>query len=198
MFAVAFVAGGFILCQEAVRFDKDLQPRFSAHQIERCSAAIRDGLARWAATPHGRALVKRFNSVDYRIMIVEDTSEEAAGKAPEPGIATMASVGESSPVKTYLLILNPSFVLPKGMIPLPGQPATPADMMAAAWAGEMLHIDFYSRGISLPHHARDDFQEEWRAIAAELGFPALRHDDNDDRNEAGYGRRSFVRIISIY
>src|SRR5438477_436219 len=119
MFAVAFVAGGFILCQEAVRFDKDLQPRFSAHQIERCSAATRDGLARWTATPHGRALVKRFNSVDYRIMIVEDTSEEAAGKAPEPGIATMASVGESSPVKTYLLILNPSFVQPNPIIAVP-------------------------------------------------------------------------------
>ena len=53
-------------------------------------------------------------------------------------------------------------------------------MMAAAWAGEMLHIDYYARGISLPHHERTDFQEECRAIARELGFPNLRHSDDEE------------------
>ena len=82
------------------------------------------------------------------------------------------------------------------MVPLPNQPATPADMMAAAWAGEMLHVDFYARGISLPHHSRDDFQTEWEAVAVELGFPALRHNDEDERR---YRRRgAVVRIITTH
>ena len=59
---------------------------------------------------------------------------------------------------------------------MPDEPATPADVMAAAFGAEMLHIDFYSRGISLPHHERPDFQREWRAIAVELGMPGLRHE----------------------
>jgi hypothetical protein len=50
--------------------------------------------------------------------------------------------------------------------------------MAAAWAGEMLHIDFYSQGISLPHHERADFQEQWRLVAGELGFPMLPHEED--------------------
>ena len=81
--------------------------------------------------------MQRFNSGDYAITVYEDASEGGAGRAPEPGIATLTSTGESSRVKRYVLILNPTFVLPKGMNPLPYQPATPADMMAAAWAGEI-------------------------------------------------------------
>lgn len=192
--AIALLASGFILCGEPVRFDRDLTPRFTAAQIQNCSAPVRDGLARWAATPHGRALVQRFNSTDYAITVYEDASEGGAGRAPEPGIATLTSTGESSRVKRYVLILNPTFVLPTGMNPLPYQPATPADMMAAAWAGEMLHIDFYSRGISLPHHQRDDFQEAWSLAAAELGFPGLRHDDAES-GDWRYRRRAVVRWI---
>jgi hypothetical protein len=54
-------------------------------------------------------------------------------------------------------------------------------MMAAAWAAEMLHIDFYARGISLPHHSRSDFQSEWLIIATQLGFPNLPHEDESER-----------------
>src|SRR5438045_2426515 len=60
------------------------------------------------------------------------------------------------------------------------EPSAPAQLMAAAWAAEMLHIDFYAHGISLPHHARADFQEQWREIARELGFPRLPHGDTDE------------------
>jgi len=60
------------------------------------------------------------------------------------------------------------------------QPATAADQMAAAWAGEMLHIYFYSTGISLPHHQRADFQQEWHLMAAELGLPNMPHADDDE------------------
>ena len=52
--------------------------------------------------------------------------------------------------------------------------------MAAAIAGEMLHVDFYSRGISLPHHQRRDFQAEWRDTARQLGYPDMKHEDDDD------------------
>ena len=75
-----------------------------------------------------------------------------------------------------------------------GEPTTPAQVMAAAWAAEMLHIDFYSRGISLPHHSRTDFQTEWREVARQLGFPYLAHGDESDENHRGpkvifWGRR---------
>ena len=158
-------------------------------EIRNCSPATRDGFARWAATEHGRAIIQHF---DGRIVVSEDLNEDGAGRAPEPGLATLASIG----TRVYYLILNPNFALPAGMVPMPNQPATPADMMAAAWAGEMLHVDFYARGISLPHHPRDDFQSEWEAVAAELGFPALRHNDEDER---GYRRRgAMVRIIGMH
>ncbi|HYS54690.1 MAG TPA: hypothetical protein VER58_13105 [Thermoanaerobaculia bacterium] len=159
---------------------------FCGGQFQNCSPATRDGFTRWAATEHGRALIAH---LDGQVIVMEDANEEAAGRAPEPGIATLASMGP----RVFSIVLNPNFVLPKGMVPLPGQPATPADMMAAAWAGEMLHIDFYSRGISLPHHQRDDFQQEWSAVAAELGFPALRHNDEDERQYRR--RRAIVRVI---
>ena len=157
--------------------------------IKNCSTATQDGFARWAATAHGRAIIAH---LDGQIVVSEDANEGGAGRAPEPGIATLTSIG----TRTYSIILNPNFVLPAGMVPMPNQPATPADMMAAAWAGEMLHVDFYARGISLPHHQRDDFQSEWQAVAAELGFPALRHNDEDERS---YRRRgAMVRIITIH
>ena len=55
--------------------------------------------------------------------------------------------------------------------------------MAAAWAAEMLHIDFYARGIALPHHERDDFQERWMAVAGQLGFGRMTHGmEHDDRS----------------
>jgi len=180
----------FIFCGEKVAFDRDLLPQFTPNQMQNCTAATRDGFTRWAATAHGRALIRR---LDGRVVITEDLGEGGAGRAPEPSIATMAALGNST--RVYTLILNPNFVIPKGMAVMPGQPVTPADMMAAAWAGEMLHIDFYSRGISLPHHPRPDFQEEWSAVAAEIGFPNLRHDDDD---EGGYRRRAIIRIIGTH
>ena len=64
--------------------------------------------------------------------------------------------------------------------------------MAAAWAAELLHIDFYSRGISLPHHQRADFQREWRAIAEELGFPTMPHGEDEEREGYGNDRVTFV------
>jgi hypothetical protein len=42
----------------------------------------------------------------------------------------------------------------------------------------MLHVDFYSRGISLPHHQRADFQDEWRVVARELGYPEMKHHEH--------------------
>lgn len=158
-------------------------------EIQNCSAATRDGFVRWATTEHGRAIIEHF---DGRVVVTEDGNEGGAGRAPEPGIATLTSIGE----RVYALILNPNFALPPGIVPLPNQPVTPADMMAAAWAGEMLHVDFYARGISLPHHQRDDFQQEWEAVAAELGFPALRHNDDDERSYRH--RRAIVRIIPTH
>ncbi len=179
----------FLLAGERIRFDAELRPQFTDNQVRNSAEATRAGLAKWAATEHGRKLILYFSSREYRIEVTEDSGESSAGRAPQPGIAALAAASDHKKTKVYNLILNPTFFqLPKGMTPLPNQPTTPADVMAAAWAGEMLHIYFYSQGVSLPHHQRSDFQEEWRFIAAELGMPALLHDDEDERRPIRFTR----------
>src|SRR5206468_7704240 len=101
-------------------------------------------------------------------------------------LGTLVASGDHRALKSYAVILNPEFRLAQGRNIFPSsQPATQTDMMAAAFAGEMLHVDFYSRGISLPHHQRADFQDEWRAIARELGYPDMQHED-DEEYAVGY------------
>jgi hypothetical protein len=155
-------------------------PRFTDHQILNSALETRTGLVRWAETESGRALISRFNAREYEIDVAEDGGEEGAGRAPQPGLATLVAASDHASVKRYVLILNPDFRVPKGRNVFPSaQPLTQTDMMAAAWAGEMLHVDYYSRGISLPHHSRPDFQEEWRAVARELGYPDMKHEDDE-------------------
>jgi hypothetical protein len=174
------IIASLVLAGERVQFDSNFTPQFTVNQIQTTSAATRLGLTKWAMTSHGRTLIEYFAANGCEIEIIEDASESGMGRAPQPGLATL--IANRTQRKTYEMILNPSyFALPQGMAPLPNQPATAADAMAIAWAGEMLHIYFYARGISLPHHPREDFQEQWQAIAAELGMSAVRHDDGDER-----------------
>lgn len=169
----------FVLADEPIVFD-GLRPRFSDRQLHGSTAATRIGLARWAATESGRALIAHFNTREYRVTVVESREEESSGRAPQPSIATLLSATDHAKVKQYELILNPEYGGHHAFDPVAGEPSTPADMMATAWAGEMLHIYFYSEGISLPHHERADFQERWHTVAAELGFPSLRHDGGEE------------------
>jgi len=169
-----------VLAGERVRFDGGFNPQFTDNQMRNSAEATRAGLAKWAATEHGRKLIEFFGAREFEIRVIEDADERGAGRAPQPGLATLVAANDHARPKTYEVILNPTyFKLPAGMAPLPNQPATAADVMAIAWAGEMLHIYFYAQGISLPHHPRSDFQEEWQTVAAELGMPAVRHDDDD-------------------
>jgi hypothetical protein len=173
---------GFRLSGERIRFDANARPEFTENQIGHSAEATRSGLAKWAATPRGRSLILRFNSAEYDVEIQEDGHDGGAGRAPQPALATLVAATDHTKTKAYDLILNPTFRLPAGAIPYSsGEPTTPADIMAAAWAAEMLHIDFYARGIGLPHHSRADFQSEWHAIATELGFPNLTHEDESER-----------------
>jgi hypothetical protein len=172
------VAGAIYLAGERIAFDAREQPRFTQQQIRGTDEATRIGLVRWASTAEGRKLIDYFTRGRFSIAVVEDLTDAGAGNAPQPGLATLVAANDPAVVKTYVMFLNPaSFNLPAGMKPMAGQPATAADMMAAAWAAEMLHVYFYTRGIVLPHHQRHDFQQQWQTIAAELGFPGLEHDD---------------------
>ena len=181
MIAVLCLLCPFILAGERVRFDENVRPQFTANQMQAVSAATRIGLAKWAATEHGRKLITRFSTREYEIIVTEDVHEISPGRAPQPGLAMLIAADDRRKVKSYSIILNPTFFqVSKDQAPFPDEPATPADVMAAAFGAEMLHIDFYARGISLPHHERPDFQREWRAIAAELGMTGLRHDDYDE------------------
>ncbi|HVS31616.1 MAG TPA: discoidin domain-containing protein [Thermoanaerobaculia bacterium] len=167
---------GLILAGERVVFDEGV-PRFTEEQVLGTDEATRRGLVLWAATDQGRALMARFDRPDYRIFVIEDGDEYGMGRAPQPAIATMVAGRDQSRLKAYQVILNPSFArLPESGRRIFQEPGNAAELMAAAWAGEMLHVYFYSLGIVLPHHERDDFQLQWQEMAAQLGFPALRHE----------------------
>ena len=158
-----------LLAGEPVRFDP--APQFTPRQLRHTAAATRAGLARWAATEHGRQIINALAAKEYDVMVLEDDADRSAGNAPQPSLATLVSAGDHAKVKSYVVVLNPTLF---------GDAASTAELMSAAWAAEMLHVWFYAQGISLPHHPRPDFQETWRAIAAELGFPAMRHDDQNE------------------
>jgi hypothetical protein len=166
----------FVLAGEPLTFDSSLRPRFSESQLQSCAPATREGLARWAATDNGHRMLERFNTSEFSVRVTEDPDESGAGRAPQPGLATLVAAMDHAKLKRYDLILNPLYGRALKFDPVPGRPSTPSDMMAVAWAGEMLHIYYYSKGISLPHHERADFQRDWREVAAELGFPSLKHD----------------------
>ena len=173
------------LASESVRFDAGSRPTFSPNQIASTAASTRAGLVKWAATVEGRAIIARLNADDREVTIVEDINEPGVGRAPQPKAAVLLAAQDQTRLKRYDLILNPSIAAlynnPEA-IDL-GLPRTPADVMAAAWAAEMLHIDFYARGISLPHHDREDFQARWVAVAAQLGFGRMTHGREDERWE---------------
>jgi hypothetical protein len=184
------VAAAFVLAGEHVFVNAGLQPQFTEKQVREVPAELRAGIARWAATPSGRRLMARFKAKEYTIVIAEDVYEEGPGRAPQPALATLVASGDHRARKSYTVIINPAFRLAQGRNIFPtAQPRTQTDMMAAAFAGEMLHVDFYSRGISLPHHGRADFQEEWRAVARELGYPDMKHEDDDERAVRYVGTR---------
>jgi hypothetical protein len=189
LLATLLDARGIILAGEPVRLDVNDEVVFTERQLTETAAATRDGLVIWAHTARGRELIRHFTDGEYRIFVTEDVHEEGEGRAPQPGIATLLAANEPKVLKVYEVILNPApRNLPtRGVTLLPGQPATTADFMAVAWGAEMLHVWFYSRGILLPHHSRDDFQEQWRTIASQLGFPRLTHGDEGD--DSGARRR---------
>ena len=168
-----------LLAGEPVRFDP--APQFTLRQLRHTAEATRVGLARWAATEHGRRIVEMLAAKEYDVVVREDDGERSAGAAPQPGLATLVDAADHSKVKAYVVVLNPTFFSEmKAMKPFPTEASTAVDLMSAAWAAEMLHVSFYAQGISLPHHSRPDFQKAWRAVAAELGFPTMRHDDEDE------------------
>jgi hypothetical protein len=173
--------GGIILADEAIRFDADLRPQFSAHQLRASAEATRAGLLRWAATGEGKSIIARFQAKDRQVIVIESDDESTIGRAPQPGFVTLLAAGDPKQLKTYWLIVNPALAAqydrPKS-VPL-GLPQTAADVMALAWAGEMLHIEFYAAGIALPHHERSDFQKRWLRVADALGMARAEHGSDE-------------------
>jgi hypothetical protein len=179
------------LANQRIAFDpKDCTPHFP-NEID--APAVRDGLRAFASTPRGCEMIRRLDTREYDVEVFEETLDNSTGEAPPPSIATIIDAADHSKVKSYELILNPSFKRTNEIVVFTDEPVTPAQMMAAAWAAEMLHIEFYARGISLPHHSRSDFQEEWREIAKQLGFPRLTHGDEAD--DASRPWRPRARVI---
>jgi hypothetical protein len=168
---------GFVLAGESILLDAELRPRFTENQLRTTAAATRDGFTQWAATREGQAIIRRFHDTEREVHVFESADEPGVGRAPQPGFATLLAANDRSKRKRYDLILNPTLAgqyVHRSKVDL-GLPRTPGDVMAVAWAGEMLHVDFYARGVPLPHHRRADFQERWRAVAAALGFPLVDH-----------------------
>ena len=171
------LATGFILAGEPVLFDADLRPRFTENQVRETAASTRAGLAKWARTEEGKAIIARFQVSDREVVVTESAEEPSIGSAPQPGFLTMLAANDRAKLKTYQLVVNPSLAAQyntRNAVHL-GLPQTPADVMALAWAGEMLHIDFYAKGISLPHHDRPEFQERWQLVVSAMGMPRVDH-----------------------
>jgi len=171
-------AGDLVLAGDAIRFDGDFRPRFTANQISSTSASTRAGLERWARTAEGQKLIRRFLEPDRTVVVREDPDEPTPGRAPQPSLETMLTANRRKVQKRYELVLNPTIAsqYDNGSSVDLGLPRTSSDVMALAWAGEMLHVDFYADGVPLPHHERPDFQERWLAVAAQLGLPNATHD----------------------
>lgn len=186
----------FVLAGEPLQFDARLHPAFTSTQLRNSFDATRAGFARWAATAEGQKIIRHLSPNEFRVVVAEDPTEDGAGRAPQPGIATLVAANDHTKLKTYTLILNPTYGLERGnsnrVVALPGLPTTAADLMAVAWAGEMLHIEFYARGISLPHHNRPDFQDEWQTVAGQLGYPSVPHADQVDPRDERMPRRPRV------
>lgn len=186
--------GGIVLAGELVPFDPERGIAFTRIQLRYTAESTRAGLVRWAATSHGRRLLASLKQNRQEVFVSEDFDEQGMGRAPQPGLATLLAANDPTQRRAYELILNPAAPsVPAGFTALPNQPATAEDFMAIAWAAEMLHIDFYARGVPLPHHQRADFQQDWLRIAAELGFPALEHGEEDEAGNRSPRRR--VRVI---
>ncbi len=182
MLSAPILAAVIVLAGDPVAFDASLVPQFTANQVRNTAEATRTGLARWSATAEGHKLIGYFEDNRIVVNVVEDADEPGIGRAPDPRLQNLVAAANHTRVHDFELVLNPQyFRIPEGWVPLPNEPATPADAMAAAWAGEMLHIYFYARGIELPHHSRADFQDQWRAVAAELGMPSLQHGERVTR-----------------
>ena len=176
---------------QRIAFDsKDCTPHFQ----DATTPAVSDGLRAFASTPKGCEMIRRFDTREYNVEVSEEVLDNSTGEAPPPSIATIINAVDHSKTKSYELILNPDFKRTTEIVVFTDEPVTPAQMMAAAWAAEMLHIEYYARGISLPHHARADFQEEWRELARQLGFPRLAH-GADTEDELPPQFRTRARII---
>ena len=173
----SLIVAVLILAGEPLRFDAQYRPQFTEHQVAATADATRAGLVRWAATGEGKRIIGRFETGEREVVVIESNTEKGVGRAPQPGFMTMLASNDRTARKRYELIVNPELARMYGKPNALawGLPRTPADAMAAAWAAEMLHIDFYSRGIQLPHHQRSDFLERWRQVAAELGLTSLEH-----------------------
>lgn len=177
------MASALTLANETIFFDERQRPLYSMNQEHFSDSATRAGLTRWAQTPHGRDVLLRLDPKEFNVTIVEDATEEGAGKAPQPGLATLLAASNHAVKKSYEVIINPMYGRGTRAGAIRGLPASQSDMTALAWAGEMLHVELYARGISLPHHSRPDFQREWHAIAEELGFPGVPHGTDDDQGQ---------------
>ena len=181
MLIAAAIIYGIVLAGEPVQVDANAKITFTAAQMRSISFPTRQGLVLLASTPDGRRLLRKFAAREYAIVVTEGAENGEAGSAPEPGIATLVAWNDHSVCKQYEIVLHPiTFSLPEGATAFPHQADTPADQMAAAWAAELLHIEFYARGISLPHHQRADFQREWQTIVQQLGFPTMTHGEEEE------------------
>ena len=190
----SYARADFVLADESVLIDSNLAIRFTQKQIDHTSVEVRNGFLRWAATRSGRRLLRHFTAHEYRIVVREDAEEPAIGRAPEPTMIMFLTASDHTKVKSYDLILNPMpWKPPPGTLLMPNEPSSTTDLIAAAWAAEMLHIELYARGIRLPHHHRDDFQEAWMIIAAELGFPAMTHGDEEPARSHDWRRAARQR-----
>jgi hypothetical protein len=110
-------------------------------------------------------------------VIIREDPDEPTPDAAAAFARNDARREQTTVQKRYELVLNPTIAsqYDNGSSIDLGLPRTASDVMALAWAGEMLHVDFYANGVPLADHDRPDFQDRWLAVAAQLGLPNATH-----------------------
>src|SRR5512132_2034955 len=98
---------GVLLAGEPLHFDANQRIYFSESQLRGTSAATREGLIRFASTPHGRRMLRRFATSEYTIVVIEDENGGEVGSAPQPGIATLIAASDHAIPKSYEIVLHP-------------------------------------------------------------------------------------------
>lgn len=166
---------------QVIRFDASGQPVFNDAEKRTLDKSFREGLALYARTREGRAMIARYgrgDKVEIRVTLAPGDPTTLGSTSPSPG--NLGTYTTHGPV-VYDVTINSAIqgLKLKGAKPLGYvYPTNTAILRALQIGAEILHVDFFVRGFHAgTHHGNPEFQARWRAFARELGCRGFPHHD---------------------